>query len=128
MKLTKKLVNDKNLNYEALEYTPKWFEYQLITEELLEQQLETFRKGEDLNTEHYRYAALLKWLEGHPQISDAELHQVLEVLQADPDQIMVTSIYIKLIRFHHLTQYQLEQFFPLAVDNKSLSKILGLAR
>ena len=71
-----------------LEYDPQWLESGLLDPEFLKRQAEEYRQGEDPNTEHYRYAAFLRWIDARDRYEDAEIRQFLFLVEADPDKHM----------------------------------------
>ncbi|MHB8876065.1 MAG: hypothetical protein ACYC8T_20435 [Myxococcaceae bacterium] len=91
----------------VLGYSAQWIDYGLLPEELLKLQLDTFRKGEDTSTEHYRYAAFLALLGGGP-LSDELVGRYLELADADSDQSMSLTALHDLLEYRELTDAQFE--------------------
>ena len=89
-----------------LGYTYKWMQYGLINEDILEQQFIEFEKGEDQNTEHYRYGSFLNWLRQKGSLSDLEIDHYIELALDDPDQLMSGSAVRELFLSKQITENQ----------------------
>lgn len=75
----------------ALGYTDKWIKYGLLNKTILKTQFEKFQKGDDKNTEHYRYEAFLSWLREKESLTDQEIKNYLELALEDSDKSMAGS-------------------------------------
>lgn len=92
----------------TLNYTQKWLDYGLLTEEKLQSQLAELAKGEDSNTEHYRYGQFLNWLNAKDKLTDLEIEHFIELAKDDPDVTMAGPAMIKLFEHHQLADSQFE--------------------
>lgn len=91
---------------EVLGYTEKWIEYGFLTEEILQNQLAEFEKGEDQNTEHYRYGAFLYWFDQRNAFSDTEVEHYIELALNDPHELMAGSAIKELFTSSKITDTQ----------------------
>lgn len=76
------------MNLTDLGYSEKWLEYGILDEEILQLQFLEFQKGEDQNTEHYRYATFLNWLKQKDTFSDLEVEHFIALTLVDADKTM----------------------------------------
>ena len=74
-----------------LGYTDKWLKYGLLDEAALRKQLEEFERGDDQNSEHYRYGTLINWLRAKENISEEEVNYFTELAREDKDKLMAGS-------------------------------------
>ncbi len=74
-----------------LSYHPKWIEYKLLSKEMFEKQLNELNKGEDTNTEHYRYRTFKSLIQNYPKFTDKQVNNFIKLVQLDPDQTMAGS-------------------------------------
>jgi hypothetical protein len=75
-----------------LGFTPAWYALGIVDQAFLDRARTEWKKGEDDNPGHYRYWALLEFLNAHPPLS-AELAMALyELGDADTDQLMGGAI------------------------------------
>ncbi|MNJ91935.1 hypothetical protein D3C87_95900 [compost metagenome] len=95
---------------EKLGYTHLWLESGVLTEEQLLEQEQLFDRGEDQNTEHYRYATLSLYLQGKEALSTFELEHFLELLENDPNTYMAGSAAIAVFNLVELTDEQFDWF------------------
>lgn len=89
-----------------LGYSEKWLEYGLLNEVILNQQIDEYDTGEDLNTEHYRYGSFLNWLNKKQSISIEEVENYIELSLADENELMGGSAIKQLFTSIILTQEQ----------------------
>jgi len=89
-----------------LSYHPKWIEYKLLSKELLAEQLIELKKGEDTNTEHYRYRTFKSFIESNPKFTDNQVNQFIELTQIDPDTTMAGSALSEFIQSGKLNSNQ----------------------
>lgn len=94
------------MELEDLGYTNKWVEYGLLTEEILTNQFSEFQKGEDQNTEHYRYGTFKYWLSSKNQFTNLEIDQFIELALEDSDQLMAGSAVKELFTHPDISDYQ----------------------
>ena len=73
------------MNYKDFEYTKKWLEYEILTKDYLEKQIEEFEKGEDDNLEHYRYKAFINWMNRQDVITQENFNNIIEIIEKDSD-------------------------------------------
>jgi hypothetical protein len=91
-----------------LGYTQKWMEYGFLTEEALNLQLVEFDKGEDPNTEHYRYRTFQNWLASKTNVTDNEIQQFIELSKEDTDAVMAGSAVRELFTSSIISEDQFE--------------------
>lgn len=93
---------------QKLGYTQLWLESGVLTEEMLleQEQEQLFDRGEDQNTEHYRYAACKHYLRSRESLTTSELERFFGLLQNDPDTYLAGSAVIDLFSFIELSDEQ----------------------
>lgn len=96
-------------NLALLNYTPEWLDCGLLTEELLKEQVEEFKTGDDTNTEHYRYRLLHNYLKLNEAVEDEKLDHILHILKYDDDKAMASSVIIQLLNKQLLTDGQFKK-------------------
>jgi hypothetical protein len=92
----------------SLGYASAWLEGEFLDEAMLRQQFAFYLTGEDMNTEHYRYAAFRHILSSRREISNSEVEQYLVLAQTDSDRAMAQSALIDLLTWSGLTEEQFE--------------------
>lgn len=95
---------------EKLGYTGAWLTSGVLTEEILLEQELLFDKGEDRNTEHYRYSTCNQYLRNKKIPTTSELESLFELLQHDPDTYMAGSVVIDVFNRIELTDEQFSWF------------------
>ena len=90
-RLAEPLPTINTMELKDLGYTEKWVDYGLLTEEILTDQFSEFQKGEDPNTEHYRYGTFKHWLSLKNQFTNLEIERFIELALEDSDQLMAGS-------------------------------------
>lgn len=91
-----------------LGYSPKWLDYGFLNKNILKSQIHEYGKGEDLNTEHYRYRTFLRFMESKESLSDLEIEHFVELASEDGDRAMAGSA-VKMLFFSPILsekQYQ----------------------
>lgn len=79
----------KTRDYKAvLEFSDRWFELGLLTEDKLDALGREFDTSDDKNTEHYRYATFRSFLASHQPLSPSEAEALYELGEQDPDPCM----------------------------------------
>jgi len=66
-----------------LGYTQDWLSSGILTEDILTVQYKRLCLGEDNNSEHYRYAAFMDYIESKMFFDDSALQFVLQLLKDD---------------------------------------------
>lgn len=79
------------MDLSKLGYTEKWIARGFLTEEQFRNQLEQFNKGENTNTEHYRYATFKNWLASKTTLTDKQVAQYIKLAREDKDLTMAGS-------------------------------------
>lgn len=92
------------------DYTKSWLDCGLLTLEILSEQEQLFNKGEDQNTEHYRFATCVHYLQSKKELSDLEFERYFMILQEDPNTYMAGSAVIEVFKWIRLTEKQFEVF------------------
>lgn len=95
---------------EKLGYTYVWLTSGVLTEEILLEQERLFDKGEDRNTEHYRYSTCNQYLRSKKILTTSELECLFELLQNDPNTYMAGSVVIDVFNWIELTDEQFSWF------------------
>lgn len=98
-------VNEK---LEKLGYTRSWLYAGVLTREALEEQVQLFDRGEDPNTEHYRYAVCMDYLQSKETFSEFELERFFDLLRGDPDTQMAGSAAMNMFEQIELTDEQFD--------------------
>jgi hypothetical protein len=96
---------ERSHDLNTLGFVPQWREYGLLPDELLDELLRTFASGEDRNTEHSRYTALLRVLD-RECFSDELLNQLQTLLALDPAPVMARAAFLRLLEHSGLTDAQ----------------------
>lgn len=91
-----------------LGYSQEWLNSTVLTIEELEKQIIILEKGEDTNTEHYRYRTLLNYFNQQPAFSNHVVEQLIELLKNDSDQTMAGSATAYLLDRLSLTNEQFD--------------------
>lgn len=106
------------MELEDLGYTQKWITYGVLSNEVLQFQVTEFARGEDINTEHYRYETLMNWIRQKDRITDLEIEQFFELALEDPNELMTgsaaSSLFVSRIikddQFEKIKDYYLPKF------------------
>ena len=91
-----------------LNYSNKWMAYELLKKDSLTEQVNEYKKGDDTNTEHYRYKSFLRFMEENDSFNDKQIDNFLELITIDQDQTMAGSVMVKMLRKPSLTPTQFE--------------------
>lgn len=91
-----------------LDYSRDWIETGILTEAVLNTQIQEFETGEDTNKEHYRYRTLTTYLKTHNTLSDTQVEQIIELLRNDQDEAMASSVLTGILKMQNLTDKQFE--------------------
>lgn len=94
------------MKLEDLGYTKKWFDYGLLTEEILANQISECQNGEDQNLEHYRYGSFKNWLLRKGEFTNREISQFVELALEDSDQLMAGSAVKELFTHPNISDTQ----------------------
>jgi hypothetical protein len=81
-----------------LGFTPAWFAVGVVDDAVLDRQRAEWDKGEDDNTEHYRYRAFREFLAAHRPLAPELAAALYELGAADPDWSMGGAIMADLVR------------------------------
>lgn len=92
----------------TLGYPAKWLEYDLLAQGTMAEQIAEFDRGEDQNTEHYRYTSFCRILE-RTELDDLTVDRFIELACLDPDQAMAAAALGQLVRHRSLTATQLDR-------------------
>ncbi len=93
-----------------LDYSAQWIEYNILSIEVLEEQLEVFQNGEDKNTEHYRYATFRKYLSEKTTFINWELENYVTLCKNDKNAMMAGSAMIDVLFKIDLSDEQFDYF------------------
>jgi hypothetical protein len=71
-----------------LQFSDRWLQLGLLTEDELGRLGREYEVSEDKNTEHYRYSAFCKYLTSHSPLPPTMAAALYELGLEDPDQVM----------------------------------------
>jgi hypothetical protein len=91
-----------------LNYSMDWINSGVLTESILDDQIQELSKGDDINTEHYRYKTFILYLSTHNPLTHTQLNQLLDILQKDTDVSMAVSVSILLLKLQYLTDSEFD--------------------
>lgn len=74
-----------------LKYTQNWLDFGVLSEDFLAKQIAEFERGEDKNTEHYRYATFCKFIQENDSFSDLQVQNFISLIEQDNDKLMAGS-------------------------------------
>jgi hypothetical protein len=80
-----------------LGFTPAWYALGIVDEEFLARARVRWDKGEDDNTEHYRYGAFREFLAAHRPLSSQLAVALYELGAADADQGMGEAMMVDIV-------------------------------
>ncbi len=90
-------------------YTDDWLRLGVVTQSELQQQFAEFQTSEDKNTEHYRCAVFLNYLNRIDGVSDETLHGLLALTDSGSDGCdLALNRAFELVRSDVLTDSQLQ--------------------
>jgi len=89
-----------------LHYPGKWFEFGLLDDQFLQEQVDRLRENADSHAEHYRYGAFRRMLVGD-KLDDEAVHRYIELAGLDEDRSMAESALVDLLNWSGLTSEQL---------------------
>lgn len=95
MKLEEKL--------KKLGYSPEWIEFGILTQDVLDKQIDDHLETGHQSTEHYRYGAFRFWLSQQNDFDQRQIESYLHLAKCDPDQMMAGSAIIDLLRDSRLS-------------------------
>jgi hypothetical protein len=107
-------------------FTRRWFELGLIPAELLARMRVEWDKGEDDNSEHYRYWAFREFLTAHRPLTPELAAALFDLGAADPDQAMGGSIMADIVRLPECPVAVLDA--ALASGRMDLARIVNRRR
>ena len=105
-----------------LGFTPAWFAAGIVDDVLLARLRAEWDKGEDDNTEHYRYRAFQEFLVGHRPLTPELAGILYELGAADTDQAMGGAIMADIVRLPECPASVLDA--ALASGRKHLVRIV----
>ena len=97
-----------------LGYTTDWLDLEIITEELLCEQLIEINQSDDNNAEHYRHRTFNVFIDRQTYLTDIQLEKILQLMDNGPDKTdlhisrIISLIYSGLLnnaQFEKLSQY-----------------------
>jgi hypothetical protein len=107
--------------FETLEFNQDWVELGIITPEKLKRLEAEWAKGEDTNTEHYRWRAFLDFMESKGVLDENTAKALYNLGANDPDWAMGGSIMAEILRRKDCPNDLLER--AAKSDRKFLRKI-----
>ena len=84
--------------FKELEFNRKWIEAGIINSTNFEFIKKEYIKGEDKNTEHYRWGAFRRFMQANSVISEKIFYILYEIGKNDPDYSMGGAILFDIIR------------------------------
>lgn len=109
-----------------LGFTPAWYALGVVDDALLARQQAEWDKGEDHNTEHYRYGAFRAFLAAHRPLSPELAAALFELGAMDPDQMMGGAIMADIVHRPECPPAVLDA--ALASGRKHLARIVERRR
>ena len=82
---------------EKFQYNKEWFSYKFITDEMFQQQIETYKSGIDKDLEHYKWNAYRNALSQEDFTNQNRLKQFLELIENDPNEHLFKGAISELI-------------------------------
>ena len=73
-----------------MNYPKEWLEWDMLPDEVLENQLSEYEPGHENSSEHYRNGAFQFWLRG--EANEEQLIKLVKLSKLDPDEIMCRYI------------------------------------
>lgn len=117
--------DNRDNDAQLLDYPAEWRTFELLEDDLLNEQLQQFARGDDANREHYRWVAFQQLLQR--PLTDSLVAHYVQLAALDPDRTLARSALVKLIDHPALTDAQLHQLATLG-DDPLLATRLGRAR
>ena len=110
-------------------YSAFWLEAGLITPAFLDRQVKEFNDGLDEHSEHYRYAAFIRWVDGKESFTHDEISAFMVLIRDDSDPDMAESAAFRLLNHPRLTDNQFERLsgFIAEYADGSRSKLMARA-
>ena len=93
---------------QLLGFTPAWFTLGVVSDAVLMRLRAEWDKGEDDNTEHYRYWAFREFLAAHQPLTPELAAALFDLGAADPDQGMGGSIMANIVCLRECPQSVLD--------------------
>lgn len=106
LSMLRKRIKRLNDQLDLLNYSKDWLTTGLLKLDKLKEQVAEYEKGEDLNTEHYRYAAFKDNIDNQDSFDDEVLFNLLQLASQDEDPVMAGSVVVSLLRKKGLTDKQ----------------------
>ncbi len=117
-----------------LNYTPIYFDLEIVTTETVEQQLKEQLELDDFNNEHFRYSSLINFVHSG-KINLSNYEKLIDLLLGETDQLMVVGVFEKIIfqfnmhteiheRFVMVYKNNYPSYFKNIENEYSLRKIL----
>jgi hypothetical protein len=110
----------------SLGFTAAWFALGVVDKALLDRQRAEWDRGEDHNTEHYRYAAFRAFLAAHRPLAPELAAALFELGAADPDWSMGGAMMADIVRLPECPSSVLDA--ALASGRKHLARIVQQRR
>lgn len=98
-------IQDKLLR---LNYSQRWLDSGVLTENLLAEQIRELNSGQDDNTEHYRYRTLNNYFKSQTSFDSNTLRHILQLIESDVDKGIASSATILLLKNKVLTDEQFD--------------------
>jgi hypothetical protein len=93
-------------NLAILKYDQLWLDYNVLTFDILETQVNEFNNGKDENTEHYRYETFKNYLQTQSSLSEDQISHLFDIIKTDSDNSMASSMAIDILKTKTLTESQ----------------------
>ncbi len=92
-----------------LNYSQLWLDSGILTESILNAQIEEMKSGVDDHTEHYRYRTISSYFKEQTYFDNYILENVLKLIESEVDESMASSITILLLKNNALTDEQFDK-------------------
>jgi hypothetical protein len=93
-------------NLQLLKYDQLWLDYNVLTLDLLQTQVNEFKNGKDVNTEHYRYTTFKNYLQIQTSLSEELISKLFDIIKIDSDISMASAMAIDILKTKTLTESQ----------------------
>jgi len=110
-----------------LGYSQVWIDFNVLSEECLEEQIKEFKSSDDTNTEHYRYKTFKIFLANLECIENSLLNNLLDLIRIDLDESMAMSMGLDLLKYKKLKdhQFKIVSEFLLSTYGEQMKKYIS---
>jgi hypothetical protein len=95
--MARKRLND-NPNFSSLRFTDAWIEVGILTDEVFNELNEEFLKGDDSNSEHYRWKAFRDFMSSNKVIEAKTFARLYQLGKNDADYFMGRAMIFDIVK------------------------------